>query len=129
MTEPYDPTEHHRERARKAEQRVSTLEHELSKTIRLLALAVRAAASNECDPHTLLQVLEQHDERNNRLEQTLRLLQATNVFAEPVAFQAGRRAPLSRLVAVEEKSRRPSSSSVESVSATDRLERTKERTS
>ncbi len=92
MTEPYDPTYHHRERARKAEQRVSTLEHELSKTIRLLALAVRAAASTECDPLTLLCVLEQRDARNTQLERTLRLLQATNVWAEPVAFQAGRRA-------------------------------------
>jgi hypothetical protein len=47
-----------RQRARRAENRVLFLESELAKTLRLLALALKVAARNDCEPIALLTLLE-----------------------------------------------------------------------
>ncbi|MEO5577280.1 MAG: hypothetical protein ABIR67_10270 [Gaiellaceae bacterium] len=58
----FDLLEHHRRRTRTAEGRADGLARELAKADRLLALALRVAARNECDPLVLLCVLERADE-------------------------------------------------------------------
>ena len=58
----FDVASHHRRRTRLAEGRANGLERELAKALRLLGLALRVAAGDDCDPIVLLRALEQVDE-------------------------------------------------------------------
>lgn len=62
MSPPFDPLDHHRQRTRRAEQHAHALEHVRQRLERLLAITLRAAAGNDCDPLTLLKVIERIDE-------------------------------------------------------------------
>jgi hypothetical protein len=67
----FDVVAHHRERTREAERQADMLARELDKAVRLLALAVRAAAGDEADPATVLRVLEELDGLVQRPEPTV----------------------------------------------------------
>lgn len=58
----FDIIQHHRDRTRRAEARAAMLEHIQARLERLLAITLRAAAGNDCDPLTLLKVIERLDE-------------------------------------------------------------------
>ncbi len=58
----FDVASQHRRRTRLAEGRANGLELQLAKALRLLGLALRVAAGDECEPIVLLRALEQIDE-------------------------------------------------------------------
>ena len=58
----FDVASHHRRRTRLAEGRANGLEQQLAKALRLLGLALRVAAGDDCSPSALVQVLERIDE-------------------------------------------------------------------
>lgn len=58
MGSSFDVIEHHRHRTRRAEARADGLQRELDNAVRLLTLTARVAAGHDCDPITLLQILE-----------------------------------------------------------------------
>ena len=62
----FDIVAHHRARTRRAEARADALEHVRRRLERLLAIALRAAAGNDCDPVVLLTVIERIDEESQR---------------------------------------------------------------
>lgn len=62
MSATFDVVAHCRDRARDAEARATMLETEFAKATRLLALAVKAAAGDDCDPLVLLKTLEGLDQ-------------------------------------------------------------------
>ena len=55
----FDVVAHHRERTRRSELRAEALDRQRVRLDRLLALALRVAAGQHCDPLVLLRVLEQ----------------------------------------------------------------------
>jgi len=59
----FDIVEHHRRRTRQAEARADALDAVRHRLERLLAIALRAAAGNECDPAVLLSVIEEIDRK------------------------------------------------------------------
>lgn len=62
---PFDLAAHQRERIRALERDVGGLEQTRDELLRVLALTVRVAAGKDCDPITLMRVIEEMD----RLEQ------------------------------------------------------------
>jgi len=84
---PFDIVQHHRKRTRRAEGRADGLERELAKALRLLGLAVTTAAGEDCDPLTLLRVLEAHDAEMQRprrgpsIDELVQLLRETDPAA------------------------------------------------
>ena len=79
----FDVASHHRRRTRLAEGRANGLERELAKALRLLGLALRVAAGDECEPIVLLRALEQVDEIGQRhgasIDELAALLRATDL--------------------------------------------------
>lgn len=57
----FDIVAHHRARTRRAEARCAALEQVRNRLERLLAITLRAAAGNDCDPNVLLAVIEHLD--------------------------------------------------------------------
>ncbi len=77
----FDLATHQRERIRSLERHNQHLEHVRQRLERLLAIALKAAAGNDCDPQVLLRVIEQLDaeaERGRSLDELAQLLQETD---------------------------------------------------
>lgn len=76
----FDLARHQRERLRSLERHNAALEQVRRRLERLLAITLRVAAGDDCDPHTLLRVIEQLDqeaERGRTIDELAQLLRET----------------------------------------------------